>query len=114
MHKLNDGIHHCDTCDIYPCTSQPEVVSPICAKCPLGCCHHQLITLMPCEEDHYEKGWTGGLKCEDGNCHYLTPTGCSVFETRPIVCRIASCGFVRRGYIPEFVTKALNTNKTIV
>ncbi len=105
MHKLDDIIHHCDTCDIYPCSSQEEVVSPLCAKCPIGCCHHQLIVLAPCEEEYLERSKYGGLKCEDGDCYYLTSEGCSIFEIRPIICRIASCSFIRKGYIPEFVTK---------
>ena len=99
MHKLNDRIHHCDTCDIYPCTKREEVISPVCSNCPTSCCKHELIVLMPCEEDHFEKGMYGGLKSENGWCHYHTSTGCSVFETRPIICRISECESVRKGYI---------------
>lgn len=100
MHKLNDEIHHCDTCNFYPCSTQEEVISPLCSECPIPCCYHQLIPLAPCEEEHFVKDKYGGLKCVEGDCHYLTPKGCSIFEIRPIICRIASCGFIRRGYIP--------------
>ena len=53
MHKLNDGVHNCKTCNLFPCTSQPEVnENEICKSCPIPsrCCNSPLLPIMPCEE----------------------------------------------------------------
>lgn len=104
MEKLKDEIHHCDNCDIFPCSSQ-EIVSKsdICKDCPVHCCMEVIVPLAPCEELKLETNGGLGLKMMDnGWCFYHDDDkGCTIYEKRPVMCRVASCRFVREGKIPE-------------
>ena len=105
MKLLNDEIHKCAKCEIFPCSIQDEVVSNLCKDCPIVCCRSQLITLLPCEINHFENGEIPNtLKMkEDGWCFYYdNKIGCKVHLNKPIICRISSCGFIRRGKIIQF------------
>lgn len=105
MHKLKDEIHNCDGCDIYPCSSQEEVSKiDICGECPVPCCHAVLVALLPCEEGKLANGLYGALKMnDDGWCCYFDKNNgvCTIYEKRPIACRVASCRFIREGKIPD-------------
>lgn len=104
MRKLKDEIHHCDDCDIYPCSTQEIVLkSNICRLCPISCCRYVLVVLAPCEEMILENK-NGALKMkENGWCYYYNEQKreCIIYEIRPVICRIASCRFIREGKIPK-------------
>lgn len=105
MEKLKDDIHDCYRCDLYPCSTQDEVSKgDICKDCPVPCCRSVLVALLPCEEEKLEKGYLGSLKMEDnGWCHYYDVDSeiCTIYDKRPIVCRVASCRFIREGKMPD-------------
>lgn len=106
MLKLKDGIHNCDECDLYPCSFQEEVSRiDICGECPVPCCGMVLVALVPCEEKKYENRDIGSLKMgDDGWCLYFKEgIGCTIYNVRPITCRIASCRFTREGKMPDEV-----------
>lgn len=103
MEKLNDDIHRCEGCEHFPCSSQEEVSRvDICKECISHCCRAVLVALVPCEEHKFERGDIGSLKMgDDGWCYYYrTGIGCSIYDIRPITCRIASCRFIREGKYP--------------
>jgi Fe-S-cluster containining protein len=107
MELLNDGIHNCKECHIYKeyggtCSSQPTLTLEICKLCETRmCCRAPALPLMECEQN------TILDKIEDGEyvefdgiipfnidtkyCKHLdTKTKkCSVYNQRPIACRIA-------------------------
>lgn len=108
MKLLNDGIHHCRTCEIYkeygePCSSQPELSIPVCKFCDTRmCCLSPALALMPCEENTIldridnEDEYTPGLHNIPFNrktnyCKHMDTTtmNCKVYPQRPIACRIA-------------------------
>ncbi len=110
MDKLNDEIHRCNECSVFPCTEQEFVESSVCNQCPSHCCRAVVIPLLPCEKTRFYK-----LRCktaEDYNrlnedwCPYYNQDkkGCLVYNIRPIVCRIASCRFIREGRIPVWIS----------
>lgn len=105
MDKLKDEIHNCDKCDLYPCSSQEEVSKgDICKDCPTPCCRSVIVVLPPCERVVLKQDEYGGLKMkDDGWCHYFDREKriCSIYEKRPIMCRVASCRFIREGKIPD-------------
>ena len=104
MDKLKDEIHNCDECAIYPCSFQEEVSrGEICRDCPVSCCRGVVVPLAPCEEGKIEIDEFGALKMnDDGWCRYYNHNiGCTIYEKRPITCRIASCRFIREGKMPN-------------
>lgn len=104
MDKLNDGIHNCHECEIYPCSFQEEVSrSDICVNCPAPCCRSVIVPLAPCEKGKIDVDKFGALKMnDDGWCSYYNYNiGCTIYEKRPIICRIASCRFIREGKMPN-------------
>lgn len=105
MNRLKDDIHNCYECDLYPCSTQDEVAEGgICKECPVHCCRYVLVALPPCEEEKLERGKFGGLKMnDDGWCYLFDKNNgmCTVYEKRPITCRVASCRFIREGKIPD-------------
>lgn len=113
MEKLKDDIHHCDNCDIFPCSSQ-EIVSKsdICNDCPSRCCNEVIVPLAPCEELKLGAGKGLGLKMRDnGWCwYYDKDKGCTIYDIRPVMCRIATCRFIREGKIPEEI-KMINEKR---
>lgn len=116
MEKLDDGIHHCDGCELFPCSTQEEVSrTDICGECPVPCCRMVLVALVPCEENKYENKDIGSLKMgDDGWCRYFKDgIGCTIYNIRPIICRIASCRFVREGKIPKEVKDLIEKKKKI-
>lgn len=114
MHKLKDGIHNCEGCNVYPCSFQEEVSVGICKDCPVPCCRAVLVVLLPCEEGKYKNGPLGVLKMnDDGWCYYFDKNNrtCTIYKNRPIVCRIASCRFIREGKIPDEI-KTINRGRS--
>lgn len=104
MDILKDKIHHCDTCDKFPCSFQDDISkNDICKECPVPCCRCVVVPILPCEEGKYEAGKFGGLKMNtDGWCHYYGHNiGCTIYDIRPVTCRIASCRFIREGKMPD-------------
>lgn len=105
MDKLEDEIHHCNGCGLYPCSFQEEVSkNDICKDCPTPCCRAVLVALLPCEEEKLENGSLGSLKMnDDGWCYYFDKNNgrCIIYQKRPIVCRVASCRFIIEGKIPD-------------
>lgn len=97
MVRLKDAIHHCDDCKLYPCTEQPVVESDICKQCPTTCCKAPLLPLMPCEAE-----LKNPLSSEYCPYFNVSTRECIIYDKRPIGCRIASCGFIRRGKIPKY------------
>lgn len=98
MQKLNDSIHKCESCKYFPCSLQEAVESNICDECISKCCRGVIIPLAPCEQDVFIR-----LKnINDRWCPYyiITDKKCSIYEIRPITCRIASCRFIREGKMP--------------
>lgn len=117
MNILKDEVHSCISCDIYPCSLQ-EVISnkDVCRDCPTPCCREVLVVILPCESGKLEEGKLGLLKMnDDGWCCYFDHKirGCSVYEKRPIACRVASCRFIREGKVPD-VFKKLHLNNNFV
>ena len=113
MRILKDDIHDCEKCELYPCSLQDEVSKThICDKCPIICCRYQLIIVAPCEIGKLEVDDIGGLKMtDDGWCYYYSKKeGCSIYDKRPVICRIASCRFIRRGGIPDVFKSMSVTN----
>lgn len=111
MEKLNDGIHHCDGCELFPCSAQEEVsIIDICGACPVPCCRMVLVPLVPCEDRSYENRDVGSLKMgNDGWCQYFKEEiGCTIYNVRPIACRVASCRFIREGKIPKEIIDFMN------
>lgn len=112
MNKLKDDIHDCGKCSIFPCSTQEEVLrNDICIDCPVKCCHAPLLPMVKCEKKILGGGKFGGIKLKDnGWCHYYNEiTGkCTIYEKRPIGCRIASCGFIRRGEVPGHIRSMKN------
>lgn len=109
MNKLEDGIHQCNGCEIYPCSLQEEVSKEICKDCPTPCCRAVLVALVPCEEKKLKNGLSGALKMnrDDGWCYYFDKNNerCIIYQQRPIG-RVASCRFIIEGKVPEEI-KAL-------
>lgn len=104
MEKLKDAIHHCEECDIFPCSTQEEIERlDICGQCPVPCCYKVLVALTPCEDNMYKHKDVGALKMgDDGWCGYYDDNvGCTIYDIRPVICRVASCRFVREGKIPK-------------
>ena len=103
MEKLEDQIHHCKGCDIYPCSLQEEVSNNICKDCPTPCCRAVLVALVPCEEKKLENGYFGLKMNDDGWCYYFDKKNgrCVIYQKRPIACRVASCRFIIEGKIPD-------------
>lgn len=104
MDKLKDEIHNCEECDLYPCSFQEDVSKEdICKDCPIPCCRAALVALLPCEEGKLEKGKFGSLKMNDDKwcCYYNPNIGCTIYEKRPVGCRVASCRFIREGKVPD-------------
>lgn len=110
MIEKYDGIHDCKNCGFNPCSLQP-IVENNCEGCPIPtrCCHAPIIPLLPCERGHYEEGPLGiklvkykGIEY----CYAFDPVllRCTIYDTRPLACRIASCGFIRRKQIKEIKT----------
>lgn len=118
MHKLKDDIHNCYECGIYPCSFQGEVSVDICRNCPVPCCHAVLVALVPCEEGKFESGSSSGvLKMnDDGWCYYFDKNNgnCTIYENRPIACRVASCRFIREGKIPDKIKIVKNRMRDIL
>jgi Fe-S-cluster containining protein len=114
MNILKDEVHDCINCNIYPCSLQEDISdNDICKSCPTTCCREVLVVILPCESGKLKEGKLGLLKMnEDGWCYYFdhNTRRCSVYEKRPIACRVASCRFVREGKIPD-VFKKLNLDK---
>lgn len=104
MEMLKDEIHHCEKCDVFPCSMQ-DIVSrgDICGDCPIHCCQSVIIPLAPCEESKLEIEYGCVLKMGDnGWCWYYDKgKGCAIYEKRPVMCRVASCRFIREGKIPD-------------
>lgn len=107
MKRLKDEMHDCYKCNLYPCSLQKEVSKgDICKDCPIPCCRDVLMPLMPCEKEKLERGKLGGIKMKDnGWCHYFDKIkrGCTIYEKRPIGCRIHSCRFITEGKVPDEV-----------
>mgnify|MGYP003394287999 CR=1 FL=1 len=105
MNKLEDEMHHCNECDLYPCSLQEEVSkNDICKDCPTPCCRGVLVALLPCEEEKLENGSFGALKMnDDGWCYYFDIKNgiCTIYEKRPITCRVTTCRFIIEGNIPD-------------
>jgi Fe-S-cluster containining protein len=117
MNKLKDEVHDCINCGIYPCSLQEDISdNDICKNCPTTCCREVLVVILPCESGKLKEGKLGLLKMnEDGWCYYFdhNTRSCSIYEKRPIACRVASCRFIREGKIPEMLKK-LDLNKSFV
>jgi Fe-S-cluster containining protein len=96
LKEINDGIHNCNGCEHYPCTLQP-LINNQCNGCPIpGRCCHALIVIMPCEEGHYESGIFGLNTQPNGDCIYFIENKCSIYDKRPLACRIAGCAWTRK------------------
>lgn len=68
-----------------------------CNGCTL-CCKNDLVRLMIHEVTKYEHEPHPFLPNSymlahkpNGDCHYLTENGCSIHETKPIMCRTMDC-----------------------
>lgn len=66
-----------------------------CEGC-IACCIKDSVSLMPDEDPaQYRTTIIGGThyleRNAEGNCVYLTPTGCSIHDRRPFVCRRYDC-----------------------
>jgi Fe-S-cluster containining protein len=91
-----------------------------CNGCTL-CCKGSLIPLMPQDDpgiyDTVKVMGIESLKISDGACIYLGAGGCTIYETRPIVCRVFDCaGFVKftnKGALRQMMTDGL-ASKAIV
>lgn len=62
----------------------------------ITCCIKDKVSLMPDEDPAgYRTVLVDGThfleRNAEGNCVYLTPTGCSIHERRPFVCRRYDC-----------------------
>lgn len=96
-----DDIHKCEECELNPCTSSEEVEDS-CEDCPTPgqCCLSPIIPILPCEEGHYELRDDGihTLKTVGQYCYaFDTVTKrCTIYEKRPMACRIHECGFLLR------------------
>lgn len=46
----------------------------------------------------------------NGWCQYFDEIKriCSIYEKRPVACRVASCRFIEKGKIPEEIFKIMN------
>lgn len=117
MKMLKDEIHNCNDCNIYPCSLQEDVSDKdVCKNCPTVCCRDVLVVVLPCESGKLEEGKLGLLKMnDDGWCYYFDhdTRGCSIYEKRPIACRVASCRFIREGKV-SYVSKMHNLNIGVV
>lgn len=97
MDKLKDAVHHCATCDIFPCSTQPIIKdSRACPTCPVKQhgCYSPLVVLLPCELKSRKIRATDGAIAlsQDGWCYaFDTKTRrCRIEEIKPIACRVAS------------------------
>ena len=88
-----------------------------CGSCHL-CCRGDLILLMPDEGDVIESYQCDVMelpsgpvavvkKGADGNCIYLGPDGCSIYDRAPVICRTFDC---RR----LFLSKTRNERRAMV
>jgi Fe-S-cluster containining protein len=73
-------------------TDLPKLVCGGCRTCCLG----DTITLTPRDDASsyrttVEKGRLVLAKGDDGNCTYLTATGCSIYDRQPEECRHMDC-----------------------
>lgn len=120
MEKLNDGVHNCEGCSLYPCSTSPSIEGgEICDGCRVNCCSPASVILLPCEvsSGKYKIAFTvkgtegvGGLLATKryGECYAHSEDGkCSIYPIRPIVCRVAMCrkiaeakGFEKVVFIP--------------
>lgn len=106
MERLNDGVHYCSRCNLFPCSTQPFIRdSHACPECPVKqhCCYMPLVPLLPCELE------SGKIKTEDGRIAFGSEGWCYAFDTKqrkcgieeikPIACRVASCRWIRENDI---------------
>lgn len=96
MLKLNDGVHNCSTCELYPCTSRDFLEDKgTCKECGGICCRHfPLIPLLPCEQksERILKGEFSVKFFKNGNCFaFIEGIGCKISDIKPIACRIDVC-----------------------
>lgn len=104
MNLLSDEIHQCQTCELFPCSLQSEVNgNDVCKSCPIPsrCCNMPLLVLMPREQKKLKVEFTS-----KGWCIYYKD-GCTIYNTCPIACRIASCSWIRAGKVPEKVRRSV-------
>lgn len=117
MKILKDEIHDCNSCNIYPCSLQEDISDKdVCKNCSAICCREALVVILPCENGKLKEGKLGLLKMNnDGWCYYFDhdTRRCSIYEKRPIACRVASCRFIREGNMPD-VPKRSGLNIDIV
>jgi len=99
MKLLNDEIHKCENCLLYPCSFQDEITNEICNQCPGICCKSPLLPIMPCEEKLVI------IIKENKFCNKFDKKNnkCLIYETRPIACRIHQCSWVEKREIPNII-----------
>jgi Fe-S-cluster containining protein len=80
-----------------------DVIVAECTTCKdKSCCKKFLVQLSASERLRFNthKAYSRGdapdaiaflAKRENGDCYYLTPTGCSIWSSRPSACREYSC-----------------------
>ena len=117
MNILKDEIHDCKNCDIYPCSLQEDISNKnVCKDCPTTCCKGVMVVILPCESGKLKEGKLGLLKMNDDEwcCYFDHNTrGCSIYEKRPIVCRVSSCRFIREGKVPDMFKKSNLSSDTV-
>ncbi len=117
MNILKDEIHDCSNCYIYPCSLQEDISDKdVCKDCFAECCKDIMVVILPCESGKFKEETLGLLKTgDDGWCYYFdhSTRRCSVYEKRPVACRVSSCRFIREGKVPNSF-KELNLNKVSV
>ena len=100
MRILSDEIHDCINCNMYPCTLRDDISGgEFCKNCRTICCRNALIALFPCEIGKLKEGIQGFLKSNNDKwCYYFDNNGrnCSIYDKRPIICRIFFCNFMRK------------------
>lgn len=117
MNILKDEVHDCSNCDIYPCSLQEDISDKdVCKDCSGTCCKDIMIVVLPCESGKIKEGKLGLLKMnDDGWCCYFdhSTAMCSIYEKRPVACRVTSCRFIRDGKVPNSFKK-LNLSRIVV
>jgi len=101
LKEIKDHIHHCTSCTHFPCTEQP-LVDDACEGCPIPirCCMMPVVALMPCERgfieanERFESATCIQWK-KSGECYAYQDGKCTIYDKRPVVCRIAQCAWTR-------------------
>jgi Fe-S-cluster containining protein len=105
MKILKDEIHDCINCENYPCSLKEDISNKdVCKDCISTCCQDAIIVILPCEQGVFKEGTLGLLKMnDDGWCYYFDHENrrCSIYEKRPVACRVSSCSFIREGKVPD-------------